>query len=134
MALGQQPEPEVLDQIGVLILIHQDVAEHTMVIRQYIRLAAQYFCHVQQQVAEIGRVQRAQPGLIGFVQRDGPAVGEIRVVVGSDPRGRQSFVFPALDQSHQRGRHPAFRVNPLGFHHLFQQTHLVVGVEDGEVG
>ncbi len=134
VALGEQPQPEVLDQIGVLVLVHQDVAEAAVVIGQHIRLRAQDFRHVQQQVAEIRRVQGAQPLLVRRIQRLRPAVGEVGVLVRRDSRRGQAAVLPALDHPHQPGRSPALGVDALGLHHLLQQAKLVVGVQDGEVG
>ena len=55
--LRQQAQPEILDQVGVLVFVHQDVAEDAVILRQHLGLAAQDFRHVQQQVAEIGGVQ-----------------------------------------------------------------------------
>ena len=134
MALGEQPQPQVLHQVGVLVFVHQDVAEPAVIIGQDVRLGPQDLRHVQHQVAEIRRVQRPQPLLIGGVQRLGAAVGEIGVLVRGDPRRGQAAVLPALDHPHQRRRHPALGVDPFGLHHLLQQAKLVVGVQDGEVG
>ena len=105
-----------------------------MVIRQHIRLSAQDFRHVQQQIAEIRRIQCAQPLLIPRIQRLSTAVGEVGVLARRDPGRRQAAILPALDHPHQAGRHPPLCVDPLGIHDLLQQTRLVVGVEDGEVG
>ena len=134
VALGQQPQPEVLHHVGILVLVHQDVAEAAVVVGQHVRMAAQDFRHVQQQIAEIRRIQRAQTRLVGRVEVLGVTIGEIGVLGRRDPGRRQAAVLPALDQRHQRRRRPAFRVQPFGFHHLFQQPKLVVGVQDGEVG
>ena len=67
MALGQQAQPEILHQVGVLVFVHQDVAELAVVLRQHLGWLAQDLRHVQQQVAEIHRVQGAQPRLVGGI-------------------------------------------------------------------
>ncbi len=54
-----------------------------MVVGQDVRLGAQDFGHVQHQVAEIRRVQRPQPSLVGCVERRGSAVGEVGVLVSA---------------------------------------------------
>ena len=78
--LRQQPQPQILHQVGVLVFVDQDVAEGAVILRQHVGMAAQDFRHVQQQVAEIGGVQAAQAVLVGGVQRAGAAVGEIGVL------------------------------------------------------
>ena len=133
VALGEQTQPHVLHQVGVLILVHQDVAEPAMVVGQDVRLGPQDLRHVQQQVAEIRRVQRPQPGLVRGIKHLGMAVGEVGILVRGNPRRRQPTVFPALDHAHQRRRGPPLGVDPLRLHHLLQQPKLVVGVEDGEI-
>ena len=87
---------------------------------------------MQQQVAKIGGVERAQPVLIGRIERLGLAIGEIRIIRRRHPVRRNAAIFPALDDRHQRRGREAFGVHPLGFHHLLQQAELVVGIEDVE--
>ena len=48
--------------------------------------------------------------------------------------GRLAAVLAALDDRQQGARRPAPRVEVRGLDHLLQQTQLVVGIEDGEVG
>jgi len=51
-----------------------------VVLLEDVRLSAQQFGHVQQQVAEIGSVQGAQACLVGGIQVAGTAAGEIDVL------------------------------------------------------
>ena len=37
-ALGQQPQPEILSDIGVLVLVHQHEAEAALIVGQYVRV------------------------------------------------------------------------------------------------
>ena len=133
VTLRQQPQPVILDQVGVLIFVNQDIPKRTMVLSQDVRVGEQDLDHMQHQVAEIGRVQHAQAGLIGLIQRRRASVRKIGFVGGSDPRRGQSSVLPALDGRHQRGRSPALLIDPFGLHHLFQDAQLVVRVQDGEI-
>ena len=131
--LRQQAEPVILHQVGVLVLVHQDVAEGAVVVRQHFRVALQKVGGEQQEVAEIGRVQRAQPVLVGAVQSERPAVGEVALLVGRHLAGAEAAVLPFLDLRHQRVRRPALRVHLGGVHDLLEQPHLVVGIEDREI-
>ena len=105
-----------------------------MILGQHLRMLPQHLRHVQQQVTEIGRVQRRQPRLVGGVERLGLPAGEIRILRRGDARGGEPAVLPALHHPHQRVRRPTLRVDPPGLHHLLQQAELVVGVQNGEVG
>jgi hypothetical protein len=51
-----------------------------VVLLEDVRLSAQQFGHVQQQVAEIGGVQRAQACLVGGIRVAGTPTGEIDVL------------------------------------------------------
>ncbi len=62
--LREQPEPEILHEVRVLVLVDQDVAERAVILREDVRVAAQHLGHVQQQIAEIGGIQCAEPVLI----------------------------------------------------------------------
>ena len=85
---------------------------------------------VQQQVAEVAGVQRAQSRLIGRVEALALAVGEIlgrrQLVRGPPP------VLPVIDQARQRTRRPPLCVDVGRFQQLLQQPLLVVGIQDGE--
>ena len=90
---------------------------------------------MQQQVAEIGGVERLQPLLIEAIELDRPAVGEIAAgsaagtLSGVRPRSFQRSIAP---RSARGG--PALVVDILGRGDLLDQAQLVVGVEDGEIG
>ena len=120
MRLCKEPQPQVLDQVGVLVFVHQDVAEHAVVLREDLRLGAQQFGRVQQKVTEVGSVQRAQAILVGGVQRTGAAVGEVDVLGRGDPVRGQAAILPALDRPHQRWGCPTLGVDPLRLHDLLE--------------
>ena len=54
--------------VGILILVHHDVAEALLILLQHRAIGPEQGQHVQQQIAEIAGVERAQPGLIGGVE------------------------------------------------------------------
>ncbi|MPL84433.1 hypothetical protein SDC9_30398 [bioreactor metagenome] len=132
MALRQQPQPQILRDVGVLILVDKDIAEPALILRQHIRVGLEDRHHMQQQIAEIDGIQRAQPVLIGGVKL-GAAVVEGRGLGALHPLGRQRAVLPAVDDARELARRPALLVHVRGEDQLFQQPDLVVGVEDGEV-
>ena len=134
MALGEQAQPEILHQVGVLVLVDEDVAEAAVILRQHLRMGAQDLGDMHQQIAEIAGVDGAQPVLIGGVEQAGIAAGEITVLGARHPLGRQAAVLPALDDPHQHRWREALDVEPRRLHHLLQQAQLVVGIEDVEAG
>jgi hypothetical protein len=76
--LRQQPQPQILRNVGVLIFVHQDELESVLVTAQHVGVLAEDADVLQQQVAEIGGVEDLQPLLIGGVELAALAVGEHR--------------------------------------------------------
>ena len=79
---GEQAQPEVLRDVGVLVLVDEDVAEPALVLRQHVGVALQDGEDVHQQVAEVAGVEDAQPLLVLGVE-----LGAL-VVVGARIRRR----------------------------------------------
>ena len=131
-ALRQQPQPQVLDHVGVLVLVDQHVPEAVLVLRQHVRVLAEQPQAFEQQVAEIGGVEDLQPLLIGGVELLPLAVGEGAGLAGRHAGGIEAAVLPAVDEVREAARRPALVVDVLGLQHLLEQADLVVGVEDGE--
>ncbi len=132
--LAEQPEPEVLGDVGVLVLVDEYVAELVLVGGQHVRVVAPQLEAQQQQVAEVDRVQGGEPGLVGGVEVAALAEGEglrfaCRHLLRPEPA-----VLPAVDRVAERARRPALLVDVLVFQHLLHQAELVVGAEDREVG
>ncbi len=130
--LGQQPQPKILRDVGVLIFVDKDVAEQVLVLFQDVRVFCEDRQIVQQQVTEISCVEGQQPLLILAVDIDRPAVGDLARIGGVDPVRRQALVLPALDDMDQHPRRPTLVVDALDFQNLLQQPDLVIGIEDGE--
>ena len=117
-----------------LILVDQDIAEQPLEIGEHVGVFGKKRQAVQQQVAEIGRVQRLQPFLILPVQIDRAAVCELAAVGRRHLIRRQAAILPALDDARQHPRGPSLLVDMLRFEQLPQQPNLVVRIEDREVG
>ncbi len=132
--LRQQPQPEILRHVGVLIFVDQDVFEALLILPQHAGMLAEQADVLQQQVAEVGGVQSLQPLLIGDVELLALAVAEARGFAGGHLIGREPAVLPAVDQHRQHARGPALLVDILRLEQLLHQADLVVDVEDGEVG
>ena len=132
--LGEQAQPKILRDICVLVLIDQQIAEFALPFRQNRRLFQEDGQIMQQQIAEIGGVQHAQPLLIEPVQLRQPATSKIAGLAWIDLIGGEAAILPALDGAQHRARRPALVVDILGLQQLLDQADLVVGVEDGEVG
>ena len=132
--LGEQAQPQILDDVGVLIFVDQDVAETVLVALQHFRLLAEQAQRFQQQVAEIDRVERLQPLLISLVELGAERRWRSLRLAGADVGGRQAAVLPVVDGMGERAGGPALLVDVLGLEELLEQAELVVGVEDGEIG
>ena len=60
----QQPQPQILCHICILILIHQNIAEPSLVLRQNIRVGLKDCHHMQQQIPKIDCVKIFQALLV----------------------------------------------------------------------
>ena len=132
-ALGQQPQPEILGDVGVLVLVDQDVAETAMVDCQHVGMLLPQRHAVHDQVAEIDGIHLGEALLVLAVNLGRLAAGEFAGLVARDLFGGECAVLPALDDAAQHSRRPFLVVDPLGLQQLLDQPRLVVGVEDGEV-
>ena len=133
MPRGQEPQPEVLGDVGILIFVHEDVAEPAVVLRQKVRVILENLHAVQQEVAKIDRVQLLEAGLILIVKLGAAMIIGRRIPCGH-LGGRQRAVFPVVDNIGQHPRGPALVVDARRRDELFQQADLVVGIQNGEVG
>ncbi len=128
----QQPQPEILGDVGVLVLIDEDIAEPALVLRQHVLVRVEDGQHVQEKVAEIHRVERPQPLLVLGVYL-GAHVVEGRSLGSRHLLRAPGAVLPVVDETGELARGPAFLVDVGGDDELFEKPHLVVGVEDREV-
>ena len=122
-----------MGDVGILIFIDQNIFEPALILVQHIGVVLKYMHHMQQQIAKIGGIQIAQPGLIGGIQVRPLAIIGRRI--GQRHRLRaKGAVFPAVDDSRQHPGGPAFFVNSGDRYQLFQQPDLVVGIQNGKGG
>ena len=84
---------------------------------------------MQQDIAEIDGIQRAQTRLIGGIKFN-PAVIKRTAICGGHIIRRQRAVFPAINDPCQHARRPALFVNVSGTDQLLHQTDLVVGIQN----
>ena len=132
VALGQQAQPEVLRDVGVLIFVHKDIFEPALVLLKHVRMGLKNRHHVQQQIAKIDSVELFQTRLVLRVNLCAAVIVERRIS-SWHLVGRQRAVFPAVDDARQHPRRPAFVVDVCRAYQLFKQTQLVVGIQNGEV-
>ena len=64
-AAGDQPQPEILGDVGVLVLVDQRVAEAALVVGEHVRVLQEQPQHLEQQVAEVGGVELLEALLVG---------------------------------------------------------------------
>jgi len=134
MCLRQLPEPQILGDVGVLILVDQDRAKAALIVGENLGLGAEQGQTVQQEVAEIARVEHPQALLIGSIELARAAQAEIADLGVGHPIGRDPAVLLPLDDRQQGARGPALGIKVAGLDHLLDQAQLVVGVDDREVG
>ncbi len=132
VVVGEQPQPGVLNGVGVLKLVHQNVPEAALIVPAQLVVVAEQLQHTQQHLVE---VHQAAPGA-GFL------VGQIDFLHGLQKqvaaghvhmRGAQALVLLAVDEPGGLARRPALFVQPQLADHPLDQTLLIVGVDDLEV-
>ena len=112
--LTDQPQPEILRDVGVLIFIDQHVFETLMVLPQHFRVLAEQAQHLDQQIAKVGRIERFQPRLIGLVKLDAAPAREGRGLTRRHLVGRQPTVLPAVNDHSEHARRPSFFIDIPG--------------------
>ncbi len=65
-----------MGDVGVLVLVHQHVAEAALIIGEHVGMVAEEADRFDEKVAEIDRVQNLEPVLIGGIERLTAAAGE----------------------------------------------------------
>ena len=133
-ALGEQAQPQILGHVGVLVLVDQQVLEALVILGEDVVVGGEQGQAVEQQIAEIGGVEGLEPRLVGGVNLQQLAAGEIARVPRIYLVGGQPLVLPALDDGVQEPRRPALGIDILGLEDLLDQADLVVLIEDREIG
>ena len=132
--LREQPQPEILRDVRVLILVHQDVGEPAVILLENVRVLHEKPDVFEKQIAEIDGVQLLQPLLIRRIQLDAAPVREAESGACGDFFRDEALVLPAVDQPGKLPRGPALFVEPLRLDDLLDEPDLVVHIEDGEIG
>ncbi len=101
--LREQPQPEILRDVGVLVLVHQDVGEPAVILAQNVGVFLEQPQIFEQQIAEIGRVQLLEPLLIRRVKLDAAPLREAESVARRHLLRDQSLV----SSSRRSGRQAA---------------------------
>ncbi len=88
---------------------------------------------LEQEIAEIDRVERFQTRLVDLIEGCAAAAGEHRSFARRDVPGIDAPILPAIDEIRQRSRRPALFVQIFRLEELLEQAQLIIGVEDGEI-
>ena len=131
---GDQPQPEILGDVGVLILVDQRVAKALLIVGEHVRVLQEQPQDFQQQVAEIGSVQFLEALLVGGIESRSLAFGKGESFSTGDFVRRQAAILPAVDEGGKLARGPPVLVQPFALDDLLDQPVLIVRVEYGEAG
>ena len=118
--LGEQPQPQILGGVGVLIFIDEHIAEAVLIEFQDLGIFAKEPQGFEQKIAEIGGVEGLQPLLIELIERRALAIGESRRLARGHVRNIEAAVFPGIDLMGEGARGPALVVDIFGLQNLFQ--------------
>ena len=131
VALGEQTNPKVLCDVGVLVLVHRQVAELPLVVIEDAGRLPEQRQVVEQEIPEIHRIQGCKALLVGLVQSAPLPVRE-----AADMRLRHLFrppalVLPPLDDHRELPCRPApVAAGHFGVDHLLEQADLIVRIKD----
>ena len=78
---GQEAQPGVLDGVGVLKLVDQDVGEASLVVTEDIRTLAQQLQRLEQQIGEVEQTRACALLLVLTIDRDHLVREEIAAAV-----------------------------------------------------
>ena len=127
---GEQLGDGVLGAVGVLVLVHHEIAEAVLVGLAHVLVILQQQVAVEQKVVEIEGVGRAQPLLQTLVD----ALSHLaHGVAGREIARSDQVVLRLGDAVHQLVDGEALRVDVQLGHDFFVQPLHIVGVVDGEV-
>ena len=133
LARRQQTQPEILRNIGILILIHEDILEAPLILRNNFRIFLKQADRLKQQITEISSIKNFQALLIECIKRFALAFREGECLPLRDAIRRQGTVFPPVNLHGQHARWPALLIHIFGLKHLFQKADLIIGIQNGEI-
>ncbi len=129
--LGKVLEPGVLDGVGVLEFVHQQVLEAPLVVFEQAGVVAPEIQGAQQQLGEIDHPGAGAGRLVGFV--DAAHGAEEEITSGLDVLRPQAFILLAIDEPLRLARWPALFIETQLADHPLDDALLVVAVEDLEI-
>ena len=131
-------DDEVLGEVGVLVLVHQDVRELVLVLQKQIGEIPQQHVHLEQEVVEVHGLRPKTPVLISAVNlRDARPAG--LVVFRHDlgmvgvPAGVDEVVFGVADPGLDASGLVDLVVHAQAFDDVLDECPAVLGVVNGEV-
>jgi hypothetical protein len=130
-AAGEQPQPGVLQAVGVLELVHQDVTEALAVMREQPGIVAQQLIGAQQQLGEVDQAVLRAGILVGDIDPHQLAVSRITGV--AELRRPQAFLLAGVDEALKLPHRPAILVEFERAQHPLEQAALILAVQDLEV-
>ena len=132
MPAREQAQPEILCDVRVLILVHQNIAEPALVLIEHIVMCLENRHNMQQQIAEIHGVEFQKTLLIHRVEL-GATIVERTCICTWHLFGCQRSVFPAINKARKHTRRPAFIVYAFSAQKLFQEANLIICIKDREI-
>lgn len=128
MATSQQLDELELGAVGVLVLVHHDVAVPLAPLGPHPRVFGPELHGEVDEVVEVDPLYGAQGALVQRVEVGARVAGRLLLQLA----GRNEAVLGVVDAAEHPVRTPLLGVHPLLVHEPLEQRALVGGVEDGE--
>ncbi len=128
---GQQPDPGILNAVGILKFVHQDVGEPITVMLQDMGFIQPQLMGAQQQLSKIHQPGSVAGFLISLINAQ-PGLLD-RVAIAVDMVWPQPLVFLAVDVPHRLTRRPLFLVQIQCFDQPLKQPQLIFAVQNLEI-
>ena len=131
MVTCQHTDPGILDGVGILELIHQNMAKTLLVMGKNMGLVQPELMGPQQQLGKIHQPGPITGLLIELIEL------EIGAGCGITERlyvpGPQTVILLVVDVAHHGAGRPLLLVEIEGAHHPLDETQLIVAIEDLEI-
>ncbi len=119
MFLREEPEPEILRDVGVLILVHQHVFKAVLIFAQNLRVFLKEAEAFEQQITEVSCVQNFEAFLVGSVEAYSFAIAEKLGIACGDFIWGEPSVLPTVNVGCQLAGGPALLVYTFRLDELF---------------
>ena len=130
IVVGQQPQPGILDAVGILKLVHQNVPEATLIMATQAIVVAEQLQHPQQHFVEVHQAA----ALAGFFVAEVDLLHGLheQIAIGVHVLGTQALILLAIDKPGGLTGRPALLVQPQFLDHPFDQPDLIIRIDDLE--